>query len=359
MFLSKRLKILLLILAVMLLMLVWLVQTADAESIGECRLVTSSSAPNVGDSFTITLYINTNYNTTGFTMRQMTWDASLAELQNTEFSTVWFDSVFNDPGKLKNPGNLTYLMANKLDGVIGDNPAVIFTFKALAEGTVNFNIPQYIWSGQQGLVVDLSDTTTWSNAAVTIQSSGGGNGGNGGGDNGGGGSSPPPPPVNQNPIGIINGPFTIYVNESITLDGSNSYDEDGTIFSYHWEYGDGLADVCNCPIIEHTYTTAGNKTILLLVMDNEDATNTAMTYVNVLEHDIPDEPDQPDEPDEPIIPDQPDEPDEPEPNETNETNITEIKNKPKESFNVLYALIIIIIILIIITIFVRWARKEE
>ena len=111
-----------------------------------------------GDEFTITLSIDTNFETTGFTIRQMTWESELAGLVDVTFEPAWYDTTFNDPGDVSTPGNLTYLMANKLGGVTGNNAAITFTFTALAPGTMHLNIPDTIWSGQQGFVVDLSDT---------------------------------------------------------------------------------------------------------------------------------------------------------------------------------------------------------
>jgi PKD repeat protein len=74
----------------------------------------------------------------------------------------------------------------------------------------------------------------------------------------------PPPGV---PISDANGPYYGIVNQEITFDGSNSYDNDGTIIIYEWFCGDGMLETGE--ITKHIYTTPGIYTLILLVGDND------------------------------------------------------------------------------------------
>ena len=53
--------------------------------------------------------------------------------------------------------------------------------------------------------------------------------------------------------------------------GSNSYDTDGVITNYLWDFGDGTNSTLANPT--HVYTTAGNYTAKLLVTDNSNGTS--------------------------------------------------------------------------------------
>ncbi len=47
----------------------------------------------------------------------------------------------------------------------------------------------------------------------------------------------PEPTPNQPPIADTGGPYKSFVNKSVQLNGSGSYDLDGQIMKYLWEYG--------------------------------------------------------------------------------------------------------------------------
>jgi PKD repeat protein len=102
----------------------------------------------------------------------------------------------------------------------------------------------------------------------TTKSSSGGSGGS---------STPPSEPVNMKPVADASAgePYQGYVNAEITFDGSKSYDPDGNITKWYWEFGDNANGTGK--IVRHTYIQAGNYTISLTVTDNEEATNTTTT----------------------------------------------------------------------------------
>ena len=68
--------------------------------------------------------------------------------------------------------------------------------------------------------------------------------------------------VNIPPIAsFIYSPPNPIVNQTITFDGSNSTDPDGTIKEYEWDFGDG--EKAEGSIVTHSYSFAGNYTVKL------------------------------------------------------------------------------------------------
>lgn len=107
--------------------------------------------------------------------------------------------------------------------------------------------------------------------------------------------SPPSPPypspeplINQEPIANITGPHYGYEGQSLVFYGGYSYDPDGTITGYRWDFdNDGLFDTDwqETAFISHMYLTAGIYTVKLQVRDNDDATAFATAVVTILELD--------------------------------------------------------------------------
>lgn len=59
----------------------------------------------------------------------------------------------------------------------------------------------------------------------------------------------------------------ISVNETIMFDASSSFDSDGDIISYYWDFGDGHTASGVNP--DHIYEQPGDYTVTLIVIDNE------------------------------------------------------------------------------------------
>lgn len=76
-------------------------------------------------------------------------------------------------------------------------------------------------------------------------------------------------------------PETAVKNESITFDASASYDVDGYIASYEWDFGDGNIPVKTEPTIVHAYADYGNYSVSLKVTDNETLTDSITKIVFV------------------------------------------------------------------------------
>lgn len=68
---------------------------------------------------------------------------------------------------------------------------------------------------------------------------------------------------------------------SVNFDGSDSYDADGTIVTYAWDFdNDGIVD-SNDMITSHVYTLKGNHLASLTVTDNDDLAHTANVEIAV------------------------------------------------------------------------------
>jgi cysteinyl-tRNA synthetase len=70
----------------------------------------------------------------------------------------------------------------------------------------------------------------------------------------------------------------------VLLDASGSYDPDGNISTWSWDFGDGESGTG--AQITHTYHDEGNYTITLTVSDNSGATDTESAAVTVSENEI-------------------------------------------------------------------------
>jgi len=97
-----------------------------------------------------------------------------------------------------------------------------------------------------------------------------------------------PPPQNKPPIADTNGPYQGYVNQTITFDASNSYDTDGVIKYYRWDFtNDGKWDTdwIEETTITNVYPNAGNFQLKLQVKDDFGATNSVISQVTILSKD--------------------------------------------------------------------------
>jgi len=76
-------------------------------------------------------------------------------------------------------------------------------------------------------------------------------------------------------------------NETVTFNASASYDPDGYIVSYNWDFGDGTPVVIESePITTHRYNAFGNYTVTLTIIDNDGLTANSTTIVSVRQHPV-------------------------------------------------------------------------
>jgi len=69
--------------------------------------------------------------------------------------------------------------------------------------------------------------------------------------------------------------------QTITFDASSSYDPDGEITSYKWDFGDGWSFESETGTVTHSYSSAGDYTVTLTVRDNDGAINTSTMTIRV------------------------------------------------------------------------------
>ena len=87
-------------------------------------------------------------------------------------------------------------------------------------------------------------------------------------------------PVNQPPVAVGTISKTqASVNESITFDASQSFDLDGQITQYNWNFGDGNSS--SQAVTTRAYSRAGTFTVTLTVTDNQGATGQATGQVTI------------------------------------------------------------------------------
>ena len=87
------------------------------------------------------------------------------------------------------------------------------------------------------------------------------------------------PSIGLAPSSDPNGPYTGTEGTSVSFDGSKSFDPDGRIKSYSWNFGDGNNSTSNKP--KHIYIQNGTYNISLEVTDNDglNATNTTTAII--------------------------------------------------------------------------------
>jgi len=70
-------------------------------------------------------------------------------------------------------------------------------------------------------------------------------------------------------------------NETVIFDASSSYDPDGYIVSYIWDFGDGVTNETSNPIITHNFTKNGIYNVNLTVIDNDGLKDFIVQVVHV------------------------------------------------------------------------------
>jgi PKD repeat protein len=75
---------------------------------------------------------------------------------------------------------------------------------------------------------------------------------------------------------------------TVAFDGSGSSDPDGTIAAYSWDFGDGTSSTVAS--LSHTYDVAGTYTATLMVTDDDGATDSSSTVIQVNNPPVPNQP---------------------------------------------------------------------
>lgn len=87
---------------------------------------------------------------------------------------------------------------------------------------------------------------------------------------------------NESPVALFTSSVeSMAYGESVHFDASESYDSDGTIVSYFWNFGDG--NESTGMIADHTYNETGTYTVTLTVTDNDGDSSSTNIDVSVIE----------------------------------------------------------------------------
>jgi PKD repeat protein len=70
----------------------------------------------------------------------------------------------------------------------------------------------------------------------------------------------------QRLVPVASGPYTAQLGQAVSFGSSGSFDPDGSIASYHWNFGDGT--FANSANPSHSYAAPGLYTATLTVTDN-------------------------------------------------------------------------------------------
>jgi chitodextrinase len=82
------------------------------------------------------------------------------------------------------------------------------------------------------------------------------------------------------PVGVFSTPGHASTNQTIVFDASGSYDEDGVIVSYEWNFGDGAT--ATGKQVSHTYLSPEQYIVTLKVTDNSGMTSTSSQVVSIM-----------------------------------------------------------------------------
>jgi PKD repeat protein len=85
--------------------------------------------------------------------------------------------------------------------------------------------------------------------------------------------------ANQPPVAISNGPYNGTVNNPVVFSGAGSYDPDGTVIIFFWDFGDGYTSTEANPA--HIYTSANTYIVNLTVTDTKGTSDTDITTATI------------------------------------------------------------------------------
>jgi hypothetical protein len=85
---------------------------------------------------------------------------------------------------------------------------------------------------------------------------------------------------NQPPVANAGSNRTVNVGQSVTFNGSGSFDPDGFIDLWYWSFGDGTAAQFG-QVLGHVYSSVGTYSVVLYVRDNDGTWDTDVAVVTV------------------------------------------------------------------------------
>lgn len=91
--------------------------------------------------------------------------------------------------------------------------------------------------------------------------------------------------VVDSPVADTGGPYDGYAGVPVTFDANGSYDPDGSIVKYEWDWNDDgtYDDSTTDPVIVHTFSATMSGQVCLRVTDNDGLTGMALADVDITE----------------------------------------------------------------------------
>jgi hypothetical protein len=90
-------------------------------------------------------------------------------------------------------------------------------------------------------------------------------------------------PENFKPVAEFSGPSNPIAGKDLTFNASSSFDIDGIITTFIWDFGDGSVVTTTQPSITHTFQHAGMFNVSLTVVDEGGLSNTTSMILEVSE----------------------------------------------------------------------------
>ena len=88
--------------------------------------------------------------------------------------------------------------------------------------------------------------------------------------------------ANIPPVALVEAsPLEVAVGENVCFDGSGSFDDDGEVKDYRWDFGDGT-DTTSGAVVSHRFGAAGTYTVTLTVVDDQGAEAAADVQITVV-----------------------------------------------------------------------------
>jgi outer membrane protein OmpA-like peptidoglycan-associated protein len=91
-----------------------------------------------------------------------------------------------------------------------------------------------------------------------------------------------PPPAMPLMAKLV-GPEQAFINTPVEFDASGTTAPNAETLTYHWDFGDGTTATTTTPTTTHTFAQVGNYTVRVTADDGHGGTNTADTFLRIVQ----------------------------------------------------------------------------